>query len=333
MAGPKTDEKPTPPPVRKYRALNTSQEEMALMVKTIRDNLKGQNISARDLKKITVPAQGVTKWIVSNPDGSDEYLDEIEGIVVLLETPRAYWSTPLDLSRRTPPDCSSTDGIRGVGDPGGECAPCPFNQWGSSQTGRKTGKACKEQRLMYTLLPGDIMPTIVQGPVTSIESLKKYLMELSIGSEGTRNYKHVYTQMTLEKVDGEFTYSRIHFTPVGDVDDEDKPKLDHYVEAMTQIIGQSTYLPEPIEILMAEEAAGLPAASTNGTEAQAPPVTPDAVVDQMLTDPVNEGVDGAQSGETEAKTPDVPNAAPAQGQLVTDPDADPDADPNKKPKS
>ena len=320
----KTEEKPQPPARRQYRALDMSDEDMREMVEAIQENLAGQNISARDLKKITVPAQGMTKWVVSDANGKEEYVDELEGIIVHLQTPRAYWSQPLDMSKRTPPDCSSQDGIKGVGEPGGDCNACPFNEWGSATTGRGTGKACKEQRLLYVLFPEDFLPTVVQGPVTSIESLKKYFMDLST-RKPTLRYKRVYTNMTLDKVEGEFVYSRIHFSTTGEVEEELRDKLDRYTAAVTRILGTATYEPEPIEILMAEEAAaGLnpgradePQEETqNGVQAP-----PDLVVDQMLQDPVNNGVsDGTQE---EGAGEDQGEGEPQQGQLVTDPDAEP----------
>lgn len=38
--------------------------------------------------------------------------------------------------------CFSLDGITGQGDPGGECAKCPFSQWATDQSGKRVPPAC-----------------------------------------------------------------------------------------------------------------------------------------------------------------------------------------------
>ena len=322
MAPAKTEGTNNPPAKRQYHALTRSPEELAEILSNIQENLAGETITPRDLQKITVPSQGVTKWIIPNPEtGKKDALDEIEGIIVYVGSPRAYWSTPLEMANRTPPDCSSTDGHVGVGNPGGNCVSCPFNEWGSAKTGSRKGKACKEQRLIYMIRPDDFLPTVLQAPVTSIEQLRKYMMRLATMTKPkSYNYKQVYTKMTLNEVtSSDFPYSEIVFEMADPVEEEYLPRLEQYTQSITPIVSQSpTYEIEPIEEQMAIEAAGKAAPpATNGVEpAQVDGVDapPDDVV-TGATDPVNDGVANGAAADAEP--------VEGQGQLVVNPDEEP----------
>ena len=321
MAAPTKTEEPNPPAKRQYHALTRSPEELAEILSTIQENLAGETITPRELQKITVPSQGVTKWIIPNAEtGKKDALDEIEGIMIYVGTPRAYWSKPLDMANRTPPDCSSLDGHVGVGNPGGSCNVCPFNKWGTAKTGSGKGKACKEQRLIYMIRPDDFLPTVLQAPVTSIDQLKKHMMRLATTSKSKskpQSYKEVYTKMTLNEITSDFPYSEIVFELADPVEDEYLPQLKQYVEAITPIVSNSSYQIEPIEEQMALEASGQ--AATNGAEPsqgtrervnEAPNVA------GQVTDPVNDGVtNGAASENWEP--------VEGQGQLAVDPDQEP----------
>ena len=333
-----TKEEPTPVK-REYYALTRSPEELAEILGNIRENLGGETITPRDLMKITVPSQGVTKWIVPNPEtGKKDALDELEGVIIHVATPRAYWSTPLEMASRTPPDCSSLDGVVGVGTPGGSCHTCPFNVWGTAKTGSKRGKACKEQRLIYMIRPDDFLPTVVQAPVTSIDQLKQYSIRMSTRTKPkSYNYKKVYTRLTLNEVtSSDFPYSEIVFDMAEPVEDELLPNLEMYTHAITPIVDRSTYEIEPIEERMALEAAGLErppetgnvvdaksvdakleedfhAQGSNGVVGEAPNVV--GQEDGNASDPVNKGVEDAQENGAENTE--------GQGQLVIDPGKEP----------
>ena len=82
--------------------------------------------------------------------------------------------------------------------PEGLCENCPMNQWETAAGGGK-GKACKEARLLFTLLPGRVLPVVVSVPPTSLQPVRKYLLRLA--GEGTPFYG-VTTKFSLHKVDG-----------------------------------------------------------------------------------------------------------------------------------
>ena len=337
-----TKEEPTPVK-REYYALTRSPEELAEILDNIQENLGGETITPRDLQKITVPSQGITKWMVPNPEtGKKDALDELEGVIIHVGTPRAYWKAPLEMASRTPPDCSSVDGIVGVSNtqdgPGGACHTCPFNVWGTAKTGSKRGKACKEQRLIYMIRPDDFLPTVVQAPVTSIDQLKQYSLRMSTKTKPkSYSYKKVYTRLTLNEVtSSDFPYSEIFFDMAEPVEDELLPKLEMYTQAITPIVNRSTYEIEPIETRMALEAAGITgspdrenmvdaesvdakleedfhAQGNNGAVGEAPNVV--GQEDGNTSDPVNKGVEDAQENGAENTE--------GQGQLVIDPGKEP----------
>ena len=66
------------------------------------------------------------------------------------------------------------DGKTGIGEPGGACATCPMNAYGSARDGGR-GKACKNMRDIYLLRSGEYMPLLISLPPTSIKPFKEFL--------------------------------------------------------------------------------------------------------------------------------------------------------------
>ncbi len=156
-----------------------------------------------DLDRIKVPSGGGAAWEVPTLEGSD-VVKELSGVIVYWRSPRAYWATGIDeAGGGAPPDCSSDDGKRGVGqygpdssaNPTGECATCPMNAWGSDPAGR--GKACKETRILFLATPEDLLPKVVVAPPTSIKPIRKFFLQLA---NKRTPYYGVETTLTLEKV-------------------------------------------------------------------------------------------------------------------------------------
>ena len=91
--------------------------------------------------KVKIPGGGVLQFEMAsdNPDRPD-YIPELEGILLFNHSANAYWQEGAEYDNDTPPLCQSVDGKIGHGDPGGLCASCGFNAFGSAENGR--GKAC-----------------------------------------------------------------------------------------------------------------------------------------------------------------------------------------------
>lgn len=143
-------------------------------------NLRDEQISEFDLDRAKVAPGGVTVFQVPTLDGVENQ-EAIECIILSSQVRRAFWHDPNVTN--TPPDCFSIDGFHGQGRPGGECAACPFNEFGSAtkQDGSQAkGKACKERRLLLVLRESDRLPLAISAPPTSIKPVKQFLMRLPV---------------------------------------------------------------------------------------------------------------------------------------------------------
>lgn len=179
----------------------------------LQENLApGEQLGPGDIPHITVPAGGGIAWEIPGDEGYDS-VRTINAVIAHHSPARAFWRSGMeDTGGGTPPDCISNDGIMGEAltedGPGGECASCPFNQWGSSTKGK--GKACKETFALYLLRPNEAMPTLLRVPPTSLDAYKKY--RLALTNQRLR-YFDVETAISLEKVQnaGGITFGRIVF--------------------------------------------------------------------------------------------------------------------------
>lgn len=185
----------------------------ANVMEVMRENLGNQGASVFDLDRVRVPSGGGTAWEVPTLDGL-EPSKHVEGIIVHWREPRAYWKLSLDESGGgVPPDCSSVDGVFGVGDPGGQCVRCPlaaFNTAPPKTPGGEPGRgqACKQMRLLFLLRPTDLLPLAIFAPPTSLGNLRKYFLRLA--SAGAPYYS-VVTRLGLEKTNnaGGIEYAQI----------------------------------------------------------------------------------------------------------------------------
>lgn len=205
------------------------------VTKLMKDNLQDEDFGPQDLDRIKVPAGGGQAFEIPTLEGTED-VKEIQAMVVAIKKGRAYWKEELT-GEGTPPDCMSTDGNMGIGDPGGECKQCPFNQFESDHKGGK-GKACKEMRNVFILTENALLPFVLQVPPTSIKPLKKYVTGL------TRYGKNIYqiiTKISLEKTKSSsgITYSLIHFEPGQTLSQEQIETLNGYREAFIQAFDQA----------------------------------------------------------------------------------------------
>lgn len=163
------------------------------LAQVMADNTGGGGITPFDLDRVKVPSGGSKAWELPTL-GDPEVARTFDGIIVHWREPRSYWKNPLDeTGGGSPPDCSSVDGITGVGDPGGTCAVCPMAQWGSARNA-SGGQACKQMRLLFVVRESALLPLALFAPPTSIAPLKKYFLRLA--SQGKR-YSDVVTTFSL----------------------------------------------------------------------------------------------------------------------------------------
>jgi hypothetical protein len=199
-----------------------------LLRETLFENMGGDGMSVRDFDTVKVPTGGITVFTVPGPNG-EEHMSEIEGVIIHHCTTRAYYKEEFS-GGGTPPDCSSPDGITGLGDIGDgsmerACEGCPMNRFGS---GKDDAKACSERRMIFVAMPERAFPIVIAAPPGSLSSTREYFRDL--GKHHLKLYYNVVTRFTLRKErrkKGGMEYSVLHGEMIGTVDNPVKWKQLH----------------------------------------------------------------------------------------------------------
>lgn len=154
------------------------------------DDCQGLEFS---LDRVKLPAGGGTAFEIPSAEGEDpEMAKEITGVIVYNHPAYAYYHDKYT-GGNNPPDCSSFDGVNGIGNPGGNCQSCPYNKFGS---GDGQSKLCKNKRMLYILREGELFPITISLPTGSLKSFTNYVKsQLSRG----RKLNQVVTKITLKK--------------------------------------------------------------------------------------------------------------------------------------
>lgn len=204
----------------------------------MRENLgPSAEFKPSDFTQIRVPTGGQTSFMVPTISG-EMPTPELEGIVIHVGTPRAYWKASFDeTGGSTLPDCYSDDGVVGIGEPGGDCAVCPMDEFGSDARGR--GKACGERILLFMMREHMYLPTCVSVPAGSLVNVRKYLKDL-VGY-GTP-ISTVLTRLALEvdKNQDGIKYSKIVATSAGPLDEESIAKVRTFAESIRPYLVRAT---------------------------------------------------------------------------------------------
>lgn len=122
-------------------------------------------------------------------------LDELRGVVVHKQKIRGLWNkddvlvcSSLDCITGTERDEEGRPIVTGTDTNGNPiykkraCSSCPWNEWGSAvdESGqRRKGKACKEQRRIFMMVPGYQLPIVLTLPPTSITVWDDYCSALA----------------------------------------------------------------------------------------------------------------------------------------------------------
>lgn len=158
-------------------------------------------------ERIKIPSAGSTVFEVpgENPNEPDA-VKEFSAVILYHHPLFAYYKDKYT-GGSNPPDCGSFDGVTGEGDPGGSCAKCPYNQFGSGENG---SKACKNRRRIYVLREGEIFPLLLSLPTGSLKEFSRYIKRLL--SKGKKS-NSVVTRFSLKKAvnSGGIAYSQAQF--------------------------------------------------------------------------------------------------------------------------
>lgn len=210
-----------------------TQEELA-------EDMDGMQMS---FQRVKIPAGGMVQFELpsDDPDNPD-YAKNLVGVILFNHSNNAYWPEGSEYDENTSPLCSSVDGKTGIGEPGGLCATCALNQYGTAPEG--AGKACKNMRILYLLRSGDYMPLQVTLPPTSLRPFKDFINQ-SFMLRRRATYGSV-VQIGLKKVNnGSNDYSVATFRRLFDFEGE----------ALEQIRSYANSFKEQVKLMLQQRAA------------------------------------------------------------------------------
>lgn len=184
--------------------------------------------------KVKIPSGGMLQFEVPGDDPENpEYEKTLEGVILFNHASGAYWQEGSEYDETTSPLCSSVDGRVGIGEPGGTCAVCPLNQFGSALDGSGKGKACKNMRVLYLLRSGDYMPLQLALPPTSIRPFNDFY-SLCFASR-RRGTCGSLVQIGLKRMsNGKDDYSVATFRKVSDFSGEELAQMKAYAEGFKE---------------------------------------------------------------------------------------------------
>jgi hypothetical protein len=188
------------------------------------------------IDRIKIPSGGSTQYELPSDDTDEvETVSEIKCVILHHHPAYAYYATKYE-GGNNPPDCGSFDGALGVGTPGGECAKCPYNVFGS---GEGQSKACKNRRMIYILREGDIFPMALSLPTGSLKTFTGYVKsQLTKG----RRLNGIVTKLKLKKVTNNrgIAYSQAVFAFDRVLDDKEKAVISSLTEQMKEYAANLT---------------------------------------------------------------------------------------------
>jgi len=179
------------------------------------DDMDGLQLT---MQRVKIPGGGNLQFEIrsDDPDNPD-YERKLVGVILYHHLANAYWPEGSEYDDSVPPLCQSFDGKQGYGEPGGVCAACAFNQFGSTANG--SGKACKNMRQIYLLRSGEYLPLQLSLPPTSLRPFNDF-MNLAFVARRRPSYSAI-VEIGLKRAEsGGYTYSVATFRKVRDLEGE-----------------------------------------------------------------------------------------------------------------
>lgn len=219
-------------------------------------------------QRVKIPTGGQIQFELpgDDPDNPD-YAKYLEGVIIYSHNSNAYWPKGEDYDDSNPPACQSVDGKLGYGSPGGICADCPYNRFGSDPKGTGRGKACKNMRVLYLLRSGETMPIQLSLSPTSIRPYTEFVNAafisrrrgvcgglVRIGLKKKNNGKDDYSVATFQKL-RDFTGEELaQIRAYADSFKEQvKLMLEQRIESMESEAGNIVEMERPVRVMPSNE--------------------------------------------------------------------------------
>jgi hypothetical protein len=211
------------------------------------------------------------------PDGS--FQKELTGNIIYYTNCNAYYSAAFGEGESPVPDCCSSNGITpdgGTNPQQGPCRACPLNQFGSARDAK--AKACSNTIRLYMLLDGDVLPTLIKAPPTSLgkkESLMRWLTSapnIAAKAGAGTAYQPIKVRLSLHKkaFDSGFSASVIHIETIRVLTMDtiaDMAEVHTLASLMRQF--KETYLGRIASDIAAEKIEEMPSSSGAGQHSSA----------------------------------------------------------------
>lgn len=184
--------------------------------------------------RVKIPGGGSLQFEIPSDDPENpDYTKYIEGVILYNHDTCAYWPEGSEYDDNVTPLCSSVDGKKGYGAPGGICATCALNQYGSVEKGK--GKACKNMRNLYILRSGEYMPMLLSLPPTSLRPYSDFV-SATFAARRRPIFAGV-VQIVLKRVDnGSNVYSVATFRLVQRFEGEELLQIKQYADGFREQI-------------------------------------------------------------------------------------------------
>ncbi len=205
----------------------------------MRDELGGMDIT---FDRVTIPSAGGTTFeLPGELPGETDAVKEFTGVILYHHPLHAFYRERFTGGNNAP-DCGSYDGMTGVGNPGGDCASCPLNQFGSGENG---GKACKNKRRIYILRECELIPLLLTLPTGSMKEFGVYIKRLLAKGKKSQS---VVTRFSLKKVSnaGGIAYSQAQFAVSRMLADEETRYIAAMADQVKQYATRVGYEVEPV---------------------------------------------------------------------------------------
>ncbi len=195
-------------------------EVMSFSKKDAEANAKYPHMDGLQLtmQRVKIPGGGNLQFEIRGDDpDTPVYERKLVGVILYHHLANAYWPEGSEYDDNVPPFCQSFDGKQGYGEPGGVCAACAFNQFGSTANG--SGKACKNMRQIYLLRSGEYLPLQLSLPPTSLRPFNDF-MNLAFVARRRPSYSAI-VEIGLKRAEsGGYTYSVATFRKVRELEGE-----------------------------------------------------------------------------------------------------------------